>query len=169
MMLRQIVVIISGTARRVEIERHANGRVQVRIGGREATLEGSSDGTSWVDAQGRVFRVDAAPAGKDWLVQVGAAAVTAQVEDEDRRLLRTRNGVAAQAHGAAEIRAPMPGRILRVGVRPGDRVSAGQALVVVEAMKMENELRTDRAGTVRDVWAREGQAVEAGEKLVRID
>jgi len=54
-------------------------------------------------------------------------------------------------------------------VRPGDRVSAGQALVVVEAMKMENELRTDRAGTVRDVWAREGQAVEAGEKLVRID
>jgi biotin carboxyl carrier protein len=60
----------------------------------------------------------------------------------------------------------MPGKVVRVLVRPGDTVRARQPLVVVEAMKMENELRAPRDGTVSDVTAREGASVEAGALLV---
>jgi biotin carboxyl carrier protein len=62
----------------------------------------------------------------------------------------------------------MPGKIVRVFVRPGDTVTARQPLVVVEAMKMENELRAGRAGTVAEVHAREGASVEAGALLIVI-
>jgi len=62
----------------------------------------------------------------------------------------------------------MPGKLVRVLVRPGDTVVARQPVVVVEAMKMENELRATRAGTVADVHAREGQSVEAGALLLVI-
>jgi biotin carboxyl carrier protein len=60
----------------------------------------------------------------------------------------------------------MPGRIVKVLVRPGDRVEAGQGLVVVEAMKMENELRAQKPGTVTEVLVAEGSLVEARALLV---
>ena len=62
--------------------------------------------------------------------------------------------------------APMPGRVVRVLVKPGDTVAARQGLVVVEAMKMENELRSPRAGRVKEVAVAEGESVEAGRLLV---
>jgi biotin carboxyl carrier protein len=70
------------------------------------------------------------------------------------------------ASGPSRIAAPMPGKIVRVLVSPGDVVRARQPLVVVEAMKMENELRADRDGTVVEVHAREGSSVEAGTLLI---
>ena len=69
----------------------------------------------------------------------------------------------------ARITAPMPGRVVRVLVTPGDEVAVRQALVVVEAMKMENELVASRAGRVAEVLVTEGQSVEAGRLLVRLD
>jgi biotin carboxyl carrier protein len=59
----------------------------------------------------------------------------------------------------------MPGKIVRVLVRAGDRVEAGQGLLVVEAMKMQNEIRSPKSGTIERVLAEEGQAVNAGEVL----
>ncbi len=70
--------------------------------------------------------------------------------------------------GPATIVAPMPGRVVKVLVAPGDAVMARQGLVVVEAMKMENELRAPRAGTVAEVRVREGAPVEANVVLVVI-
>lgn len=70
------------------------------------------------------------------------------------------------AHGPARLASPMPGRVVRVLCAPGAEVAAGEGLVVVEAMKMENEIRAPRAGHVREVAVREGQAVEAGALLV---
>jgi len=87
---------------------------------------------------------------------------------------RGRRGRAETADGASgqrrpqRLTAPMPGKLVRVLVRPGDTVVARQPVVVVEAMKMENELRATRAGTVADVHAREGQSVEAGALLLVI-
>jgi biotin carboxyl carrier protein len=72
---------------------------------------------------------------------------------------------AARPHGPARLAAPMPGRVVRVLEAPGADVAAGQGLVVIEAMKMENELRSPRAGRVLEVAVREGQAVEAGALL----
>jgi biotin carboxyl carrier protein len=73
-------------------------------------------------------------------------------------------------HGSGPQRlvAPMPGKIVRVGVTPGESVRARQTVVVIEAMKMENELRSGRDGTVDELHAREGALVEAGELLVVI-
>ena len=75
----------------------------------------------------------------------------------------------AQGTGPQRVVAPMPGKIVRVLVKPGDEVQARQGLVVVEAMKMENELRAGRGGRVREVAVAEGQSVEAGAVMVIVD
>jgi len=73
------------------------------------------------------------------------------------------------AAGPTRLVAPMPGKVVRVLVREGDAIEAGVGLVVVEAMKMENELRSARSGRVRKIHAREGQAVEGGALLVELE
>jgi biotin carboxyl carrier protein len=81
---------------------------------------------------------------------------------------RSRGGGHEAADGPVRIASPMPGRVVKVLVAPGDAVAARQGVAIVEAMKMENELRAPRAGTVREVTAREGSSVDAGTVLVVI-
>ena len=81
---------------------------------------------------------------------------------------RGRGGIAS-AHGVQRILAPMPGKVLRVLVSPGDEVRARQPLVVIEAMKMENELSSPRDGRVTDVAVAPGVSVEAGRLLVVVE
>ena len=92
------------------------------------------------------------------------------VEEEARAVLRERASrdrtTAGAAGGPLEIRAIIPGRIASVAVAPGDAVGAGQTLLAVEAMKMQNELRAPRSGTVTRVPAAEGATVEIGDVLV---
>lgn len=89
--------------------------------------------------------------------------------DERRRALRDLTGAAKGPTGPAPIVAPMPGLIVRVNVVPGDTVEAGQGVVVMEAMKMENELRATAAGRVRSVDVTPGTAVEKGALLVSLE
>lgn len=93
-----------------------------------------------------------------------------QVEalDERRRAIRELTGAGAKHPGPAPLIAPMPGLVVRVLVQPGDQVQAGQPLVVMEAMKMENELRTTAAGVVAAVLVQPGVAVEKGSVLVEL-
>jgi biotin carboxyl carrier protein len=108
--------------------------------------------------------VTARPNG-EYLIQLPGVDVPVVVDGRRRR-----QGQAAGAgKGEQRITAPMPGRVLRLLVRPGDEVTARQGLVVVEAMKMENELRAGRAGRVREVVVMEGISVEAGRLLVIIE
>jgi biotin carboxyl carrier protein len=78
-------------------------------------------------------------------------------------------GVADAVSGTRTVLAPMPGRIVKVLVKPGDTVTARQGLVVVEAMKMENELRSPKDGRVAEVLVTEGATVEAGRALVVVE
>lgn len=89
--------------------------------------------------------------------------------DERTRSIRDLSAAIAGPTGPAPIIAPMPGLIVRVNVSVGDRVEAGQGLVVMEAMKMENELRAIAAGTVRSVEVSPGTAVEKGALLVALE
>ena len=73
------------------------------------------------------------------------------------------------AAGPLKVTAPMPGKVVRVLVETGQEVASGQGLVVMEAMKMENELKASRAGRIHDVAVREGQAVETGAVLATIE
>ena len=89
--------------------------------------------------------------------------------DERTRAIRERAGVAATASGPAPIKAPMPGLIVRVNAQVGDAVQAGQGLVVMEAMKMENELRALSAGRVKAVLVAPGTAVDKGAVLIELE
>jgi biotin carboxyl carrier protein len=100
------------------------------------------------------------PATGHLIVRVGSTPI-AVTPNGRRRWGRTADG----GSGPQRIVAPMPGKVVRILVQQGEAVQARQPLVVVEAMKMENELRAARAGTVSEVHAREGASVEAGTLL----
>lgn len=102
---------------------------------------------------------------------IWAAGFRYEVEalDERTRTIRDLSAATAGPAGPAPLRAPMPGLIVRVSVENGDRVQTGQGMVVMEAMKMENELRASAAGTVKAVHARPGSAVEKGALLVELE
>jgi biotin carboxyl carrier protein len=113
---------------------------------------------------GRSIEIATAPASGGGLsISVDATPVVASVDSGRRWRRKDDHGGAG---GPQRITAPMPGKVVRVLVKPGDAVRARQPLVVVEAMKMENELRALRDGRVADVHAREGQSVDAGTLLI---
>ena len=93
----------------------------------------------------------------------------AEALDERTRSIQDLSAAGAAPVGPAQVRAPMPGLIVRVNVKAGDKVQAGQGIVVMEAMKMENELRATAAGTVKSVEVVPGTAVEKGALLVALD
>ena len=156
--------------------------------GRTARVEvQEKDGAYTVTIDGRAHRVQAQPAaGHFWTLVMdgrthdagvlkGADGYTVALRDGtfDVALAEAaRGGVAAPkkaASGPAKIKAPMPGKIVRVTAAVGQAVRAGDCLLVMEAMKMENEIRAPRDGSVKDVPVREGQAVESGALLMLVE
>jgi biotin carboxyl carrier protein len=133
----------------------------------EVSVRPTDLGVSLVFDDGRSIDVATTElATGEWFVQLPHVDVLA-IADRKRRE-RSRPG-AASASGVQRITAPMPGRIVKVLVKPGDTVELKQGLVVVEAMKMENELTSPKGGTVKDVPVTEGQSVEAGRLLVVVE
>ena len=100
-------------------------------------------------------------------MHVGSAPVAVTLNGRRRWGRRDEDGRGAGS-GPQRVIAPMPGKVVRVLVKPGDAVAARQPVVVVEAMKMENELRASREGTVAEIHAREGMSVDAGALLLVI-
>jgi acetyl/propionyl-CoA carboxylase alpha subunit len=102
------------------------------------------------------------------VVDVGGESYTVEIEEAIRHALRTRGG--GTAGGASRtLTAPLPGRVTHVAVRAGDRVEPGDTLLVIEAMKMENEFKAAAPGTVAEVRVEAGQAVNAGDVLLVLD
>lgn len=106
--------------------------------------------------------------GDAWEIQIGAVAVHASIVDERTRVIREMTGSAAGASGPQPIRAPMPGLVVRVEVAQGDEVHEGQGVVIVEAMKMENELVAGGDAIVGRVHVSAGDAVEKDQLLVEL-
>ena len=94
---------------------------------------------------------------------------TVEALDERSRVIRELSGAASRAKGPAHLLAPMPGLVVRLHVAEGDRVRVGQALVVMEAMKMENELRASADGVIKRVAVAPGTAVEKGTLLLELE
>ena len=118
-----------------------------------------------LDGKSYELRVTPMPDGS---LKIQSATAEFGAEVVDPREWRGRHG-ALQAEGRQQVLAPMPGKVVRVLVDVGDQVEAGQGLVVVEAMKMQNEIRSPKSGTVEKVLAAEGQAVNAGDALIWVD
>jgi biotin carboxyl carrier protein len=101
-----------------------------------------------------------------WLADFPHVTVSAEV---GRRRAAQASGAGPAAQGVQRILAPMPGRVVRLLVQVGDEVAARQGLIVVEAMKMENELKSPKAGRVREIGVVEGASVESGRLLVVVE
>jgi len=116
--------------------------------------------------EGRSFEVRAVSMPDGLHVHVGGRQFSVEVRDprDASRLSR-----AATGSGRQNISTPMPGKVVRMLVREGDEVEAGQGLVVVEAMKMQNEMKASRAGRVVEVRVRGGETVGAGDTLVVLE
>lgn len=130
---------------------------------REFSLERVQPGAYSVLVGGRSFEI-VFVGGSEILVNGRALSV----EVFDPRGMRGRRA-AGSASGRQDIASPMPGKVVRVLVAPGDAVEAGQGLIVVEAMKMQNEMKSPKAGRVAEVRAATGAAVSAGQVLVVIE
>jgi biotin carboxyl carrier protein len=113
---------------------------------------------------GMAFEIHIAPSlDGTYKLQTGPHEFQADVRDP--RAWRGRKQGALEAEGRQQIIAPMPGKVIRLLVKVGDEVEAGQGLVVVEAMKMQNEIRSPKKGKVERLQAKEGQPVNAGDVL----
>ncbi|MHB8524729.1 MAG: biotin/lipoyl-containing protein [Candidatus Acidiferrales bacterium] len=158
---------INGRARRVEIDR-GGAQLRFRLDGRDvaADILEIPPGIYSILIDGEAFeaRIQATP--RELHVYIGGREYSAELLDP-RQWQRGRNEVAA-AGGHQQIIAPMPGKVVRVMVHAGDAVTAGQGILVVEAMKMQNEIKSPGAGTVERLTAREGQTVNAGDVLAVI-
>jgi biotin carboxyl carrier protein len=162
-----------GIRRAVSVEPSGTGRYRVTLDGNahEVLAERSGEfGLSLIleEASGRSREVSVAAGGAPGELLVGLSGRTVTVSIDGRRR-RAGGDAGAHTHGEQAVVAPMPGRIVRVLVGVGDEVSTRQGVVVVEAMKMENELRSPKAGRVRQVSVTPGTLVEAGRVLVVID
>jgi len=115
-----------------------------------------------IDGRSYAFQVTQLPNGPLKL-QTPLREFTAEVTDP--RAWRSRRQSLLQAEGRQQVAAPMPGKVVRILVQAGEKVQAGQGLLVVEAMKMQNEIRSPKTGTVERFMAKEGQPVNAGEIL----
>lgn len=166
-------VEVNGRTRSVSIERAGDdGRFRVTVDGDTTLVDAQRTGgfglsLLFPDAAHEASRISIAPGSVQGEMLAYLAGRCTPIAVNARRT--GRSGADADPTGEQRVIAPMPGRVVRVLVAPGDEVSARQPLVVVEAMKMENELRSPKAGRVKDVAVTAGTSVEAGRVLVVID
>ena len=165
---------LNGRGRTVSIERDGQARYRVTVDGVATVVDAQRTGDSGVTLlfpgeahEGVTIQFAPGQAAGEMLAYLGGRNLAVSVNG--RRTGRAAADAGTGAHGEQRIVAPMPGRVVRVLVAPGDEVERRQAVVVVEAMKMENELRSPKAGRVKDVAVTPGTSVEAGRVLVVIE
>jgi biotin carboxyl carrier protein len=165
-------------------------KYDIHIAGKSRTVELLRDGARWqisldgtatdadaieiapgifsilLNGQSHEIRVAPNPDGS-LTIQDGPNEFKAEIADP--RAWRGRKHGAVEAEGRQKIVAPMPGKVIRLLVKAGDKVEAGQGLLVVEAMKMQNEIKSPKTGTVEKLLAKESQPVNAGDILAWID
>lgn len=138
----------------------------------EADLQANHGSHLWhlvLDGRSHTLRARRRDGRGDWELEVDGRRHRALALDERSRAIRELAGSAAVGHGPIELTAPMPGLIVKIEVNEEEEVERGQGLVVIEAMKMENELKATSAGRVAEVRVAPGQAVDKGETLLVIE
>jgi biotin carboxyl carrier protein len=154
----------------IDVEPLGDARYAVTLNGKRHEVESLvlPHGAVSLLIDGHSYAVEFEEAADEVKVLVKGHVVKVDVADE--RKLRLRAATAGfTVEGPQVVAAPMPGKIVKVFVKVGDEVKEGQGLVVVEAMKMENELKSPKAGKVKEVVAVEGTAVENNAKLLVIE
>jgi biotin carboxyl carrier protein len=158
----KVGMLIQGQPRTVEVSKPGE-RLRWRVDGRELEADAVeiSPGVFSVIIAGESIEVRIEPKGSDLRVFAGGREYAATIQDP-RELKKNRSG-AAEAAGRQSVTAPMAGKIVRCLVTVGDEVQVGQGLAIVEAMKMQNEIRSPKTGKIERVAVVDGQTVNPGD------
>jgi biotin carboxyl carrier protein len=161
-------VTIDGKPYRLELERAETGW-HCRLNGREITVDAvlARRDVLSVLIGGKAYEIKREHTATDMHLWVGSVRYLAELRDP--RSLRGRRGANADEKGPRKLFAPMPGKVVRVLIGKNQPVEAGQSILVVEAMKMQNEIKSPKKGVVRKVVTAEGAAVNAGDVLAVVE
>ena len=165
-------VNINGRNIRLDIEKTSVARANTwtcTLDGREVSLDAVVIAPDWLSLviEGRSYDVRRDRSGDTHNVYLGGAKY--EVVLRDARSLRNRRRPLGADSGPLQLKASMPGKVVRIVAREGEMVHAGQGLIVVEAMKMQNELRSPKDGVLKKLIVREGANVNAGEVLAVLE
>ena len=160
-------IAIDGKSHRLELNR-ADGRWSCRLDGREVEVDAVLARPDVLSLRigNQAYEVKCERVAGDMHLWVGSERFAAEVRDP--RSLRGRVR-AVDDHGPRKLTAPMPGKIVRVLVSEGAEIEAGAGVLVVEAMKMQNELKSPKKGTIQKILVSEGAAVNAGDVLAIVE
>jgi biotin carboxyl carrier protein len=161
-------ITIDGKNYRLELGQ-SDGRWQCRLDDRELQMDAilSRRDVLSVIIGGKSYEIKRERTATDLHLWVGPVRYAAEVRDP--RSLRSRKSSQADEKGPKKLVAPMPGKVVRVLVSEKAQVEAGQGIVVVEAMKMQNEIKSPKAGIVQKLVASDGAAVNAGDVLAIVE
>jgi len=159
---------IAGERRQIELQ-NRDGRITASIDGRtyDVELHCPEPGVYLLLVGGRVYevRITGNSAEAKFDAHVGSELFPVQIIDPKH----LRRSATSGAEGRQQLVAPMPGKVVRVLLAAGDEVEVGQGVVVIEAMKMQNEIKSPKKGKIIEIRVAEGQTVNAGEVLAVVD
>jgi len=160
-------ISIDGKNHRLDLNQ-VEGRWTCRLDGREIAVDAvlARPDVLSLRIDNKAYEVKCERVGSEMHLWVGSVRFAAEVRDPRSFRGRVR---AADDHGPKKLLAPMPGRVVRVLVSQGAEVEAGTGVLVVEAMKMQNEVKSPKKGTVQKILATEGDAVNAGDVLAIVE
>lgn len=161
-------VKVADKTHRVELLKSA-GEWLCKLDGTALSLDAVStqQGVLSILIDGKSYEVKQENTGAESNIVVRGMRFPAQVRDP--RSLRSRGGADSGGEGPKKIIAPMPGKVVRILAPVGTSVEHGQGVIVIEAMKMQNELKSPKKGTVKKLNITEGSAVDAGQPLAEVD
>lgn len=160
---------IGGREVKVEVREIGVNRYQVILDGKEHVVDAQQvqPGLWSILRDFRSFEVDLHRREEEYEALIDGDCYRLEIASEQRRALARSGGKGAA--GKAMVTSPMPGKVVKILVAVGEEVKAEQGVIVVEAMKMENELKTSVAGKVKEIFVEEGEVVEAGARLVYVE
>jgi biotin carboxyl carrier protein len=160
-------VITEGNNYRLELNR-ADGRWNCRLNGREVEVDAVLARPDVLSLRigNLAYEVKSERVANEMHLWVGSSRFVVEVRDPRSLRGRTRAG---DDHGPRKVIAPMPGKVVRLLVGEGDQVEAGAGVAVVEAMKMQNEIKSPKKGTIQKILVSEGSAVNAGDVLIVVE
>ena len=160
--------IIDGEHVEIDLRLNQTNSIEAEIDGRKYALAAMTleSGVYWFNWENRSIEVAVTPNGDGYVVSLGGQRVT--VEMVDARVALRKSAQQGQA-GIVEIRAPMPGKVVRVLLTEGSEVAQNQGILVMEAMKMQNEIKSPKSGMVKKFGVIEGAAVNAGDLLATVE
>jgi len=160
--------IIDGAPLEIELSRAERGVIQAEISGEKYVLDVQTvePGVYWLHWKDRSIEVSVTPNADSYAVSVDGQRIDVEIIDSRAALRKA----AQHGHpGTIELRAPMPGKVVKVLVSEGAAVEMNQGLLVIEAMKMQNEIKSPKTGTVRKLGVQEAAAVNAGDLLAIVE